>query len=202
MFLTYGGKIVSSIGERIKEIRSEHGLTQQQFADSISVSRPFISRVESNKEIPSDSLVKLIGVLYHYRYEWLKCGEGKKNASPLPYKELQEQIGDPEMWSLLLGNGNKQDYSLCFSVLANILQRPNIKEGSRHFYIEQIKMILISVDFFIKNSVSVSEISSLSVHEEMELQKKLKSEFFTNFDKYISAAVQALKEEDLDAREE
>lgn len=189
---------MTTIGERIKEIRSERGLTQQQFADSISVSRPFISRVESNKEIPSDSLIKLIGVLYHYKYEWIKEGEGKKASSRLPYKELQAQILNPEIWNLLLKNKNKEDYSLCFSVLANILQCPNIKEGSRHFYIEQIKMILISVDYFLKNSVSVSENFSFSLPEEMELQKKLKSEFIMNFDKYISAALQALQEENLD----
>lgn len=193
---------MASIGERIKEIRTERGLTQQQFADSISVSRPFISRVESNKEVPSDSLIKLIGVLYHYRYEWLKSGEGKKNASPLPYKGLQEQIVNPEIWSLLLENGNNHDYSLCFSVLANLLQHPDIKEGSRHFYIEQIKMILISVDFFLKNTISLGGVLSLSIYEEMEWQKKLKSEFFTNFDKYISAAVQALEEKNLDIKEE
>ena len=54
---------MGTLGHRIKEIRSEQSLTQQQFADSISVSRPFISRVEADKENPSDSLLKLISAI-------------------------------------------------------------------------------------------------------------------------------------------
>lgn len=83
---------MASLGERIKEIRKEQNLTQQQFADSISVSRPFVSRVESNKENPSDSLLKLIGATYHVKYIWLKTGMGNKQETAQPYKEFQTKI--------------------------------------------------------------------------------------------------------------
>ena len=46
-----------SIGEKIKEIRKRNNMTQQQFAESIGISRPHLSKIESNKENASDSVL-------------------------------------------------------------------------------------------------------------------------------------------------
>lgn len=67
---------MDGLGERIHAIRKSRNLTQQQFADQLSVSRPFISRIESGKESPSDSLLKLISLQFDVSYEWLTNGKG------------------------------------------------------------------------------------------------------------------------------
>lgn len=41
---------MDTIGERIRFIRKKNGLKQEEFAKDLSVSRSFISRIESNKE--------------------------------------------------------------------------------------------------------------------------------------------------------
>ena len=41
------------IGKRIKEIRMSLGYTQQQFADSVDISKPMVSYIESGKKTPS-----------------------------------------------------------------------------------------------------------------------------------------------------
>ena len=64
-----------SIGEKIKEIRKRNNMTQQQFAESIGISRPHLSKIESNKENASDSVLKLISELYNVPYEQLSKGE-------------------------------------------------------------------------------------------------------------------------------
>ena len=39
------------IGKRIKEIRMSLGYTQQQFADSVDISKPMVSYIESGKRL-------------------------------------------------------------------------------------------------------------------------------------------------------
>ena len=39
------------IGKRIKEIRMSLGYTRQQFADSVDISKPMVSYIESGKRL-------------------------------------------------------------------------------------------------------------------------------------------------------
>ncbi len=66
----------NSIGIRIKTIRTQKGLTQTKFADELCVSRPFISNVERNINIPSKSLIKLISITFNINEDWIKTGVG------------------------------------------------------------------------------------------------------------------------------
>lgn len=189
---------MDTLGQRIKEIRNEQLLTQQQFAESISVSRPFISRVEAGKEKPSDSLLKLISATYNVKFDWLKTGSGDRQSKPLPYVELQNQILNSETLKLLLKNGNEKNYSFCLSVLMSILQNPKVEAGSRLFYIEQIKMILVSIDYYLKNTIVSGESYNYSRQEELELQNMLQREFLANIQTYTENAIRAKRECDLD----
>lgn len=190
---------MGTLGHRIKEIRSEQSLTQQQFADSISVSRPFISRVEADKENPSDSLLKLISAIYNVKYNWLKTGTGEKQSKRLPYTELQNQILNSETLDLLLKNGNEKNYSFCLSVLMSILQNPKVETGSRLYYMEQIKMILVSIDYYLKNTIVSDESFNYSLQEELEMQSMLHREFLANIQTYMENATRSKKECGLDA---
>lgn len=49
-----------SIGERILEIRSEQGLTQQEMADRLSVTRQAVSRWERGEAAPGIDVLRLI----------------------------------------------------------------------------------------------------------------------------------------------
>ncbi len=45
--------MVSSIRNRVKELRNERGWTQQQLADAVGVSRQSINSIERNRYVPS-----------------------------------------------------------------------------------------------------------------------------------------------------
>lgn len=62
---------MEGMGERIRELRKTHKLTQEQFSKQIGVARPQISKVENGKEGLSKPAVKLICVLYGISEEWL-----------------------------------------------------------------------------------------------------------------------------------
>lgn len=68
---------MDTIGERIRFIRKKNGLKQEEFAKDLSVSRSFISRIESNKEKASDTVLKLMSLQYKVNLRWITNGIGK-----------------------------------------------------------------------------------------------------------------------------
>lgn len=67
-----------SLGERIKEIRKDNSITQNEFAQRMLVSASYISKVEAGKEQPSEIFLKLMSLEFGISLEWLKNGEGFK----------------------------------------------------------------------------------------------------------------------------
>lgn len=58
MIAEHKGSISMDIGERIKELRIERGLTQEELADRAELSKGFISQVERNITSPSISTLE------------------------------------------------------------------------------------------------------------------------------------------------
>lgn len=67
---------MSTIGERIKEIRKRKGYTQQRFADELGLKQNTIATYEMNKTTPSDRTILDICQKFRIREEWLRTGEG------------------------------------------------------------------------------------------------------------------------------
>ena len=63
--------------DRIKKIRKELDLTQQEFAEKIGIKRNTIANYETGRNDPVDSVVYLICREFNVRVEWLRTGEGK-----------------------------------------------------------------------------------------------------------------------------
>lgn len=138
---------MSTIGERIKKIRTDLSMTQKDFAEKISVSRPFISRVESNKETPSDTLIKLISFTFDVSYKWIRFGVGEKNEPKnIPKTENFLNIRDnAEFMSALLGTNNynkTRTFSHAVSILSNIFQNDKIKDYSDVYFQQKVIMYL------------------------------------------------------------
>ena len=67
---------MDTIGSRMKFIRKKEGLKQADFAKRVLVSASYISKVESNKETPSDIFTKLVSLEFGISYTWIKDGIG------------------------------------------------------------------------------------------------------------------------------
>ena len=50
-------------GIRIKQVRKELGITQDQFAETLGVTREVINRWESGKQEPSETIVKFVDLI-------------------------------------------------------------------------------------------------------------------------------------------
>ena len=55
---------IERLGQRIAEVRRKHGMTQQQLADRLAISRVAVSHVESSLSVPSERTVTLIAGLF------------------------------------------------------------------------------------------------------------------------------------------
>lgn len=77
---------VETIGSRIRELRKDLHLTQKQFAEKIGITQAHLSGVESDKDNPSDSVLRIICNEFNIGGRWLKLGEGEK-AQPFMSKE-------------------------------------------------------------------------------------------------------------------
>lgn len=63
--------------DRIRKIRRDLDLTQQEFADRIGVKRGAIANYEIGRNVPTDSVVSLICREFGVNEEWLRDGTGE-----------------------------------------------------------------------------------------------------------------------------
>ena len=65
------------MNERIEAVRKAQGLTQEQFAEKINLSRNYLWMLENGSRVPSDRTIKDICDKFGVCEEWLRTGEGE-----------------------------------------------------------------------------------------------------------------------------
>ena len=63
--------------DRVKYLRKCLGKTQEDFSNSLNVSRAMIASIELYRQNPTDGLKKLLREILNVRYNWLMDGDGK-----------------------------------------------------------------------------------------------------------------------------
>ena len=79
--------------DRIKKIRVDKGLTQEQFASSLKTSRSNIAGYETGTRCPSDAVISLICRVFNVSETWLLTGEGEAYIEMSREDELMEWVG-------------------------------------------------------------------------------------------------------------
>ena len=87
-----------NIGERIKALRTNKGLTQEEFAQAVSVVRSHISLVEAGKREPSELMIKsIISAFPDISAQWLRTGEGDMFQEASDKDQIVAMLGDLEL---------------------------------------------------------------------------------------------------------
>lgn len=63
--------------DRIKRVRKELALTQQEFADRLGIKRGGVANYEVGRNEPADSVISLICREFNINAQWLRDGTGK-----------------------------------------------------------------------------------------------------------------------------
>ena len=66
-----------TIGERIKKIRKEAGLTLDKFGERIGVKKASLSQIENGRNGASDQTIMMIAREFGVSEDWLRTGEGE-----------------------------------------------------------------------------------------------------------------------------
>jgi len=67
-----------SIGGRIKEVRTEIGISQKKFGEGIGIADSYVSEIESGNKVPSLTILLAIAFKYGVNIDWLESGKGAK----------------------------------------------------------------------------------------------------------------------------
>lgn len=78
--------------ERLKTLRKELGLTQQEFSDRLGIQRSTYSKYELGTNIPTSAVINLICDRCHVSENWLRTGEGPMFVDISPADELARLI--------------------------------------------------------------------------------------------------------------
>jgi transcriptional regulator with XRE-family HTH domain len=126
---------IKNFGDRIKYLRKAKFLKAKEFAESIKISPSYLSEIENNKKMPSESLLLLIGNIYNANKDWLQTGEGEmlSDTQPAPaipdirpkpaerhdYPDMSST--DTEVMQLVLAVLNTRDEILIEMARANLI---------------------------------------------------------------------------------
>lgn len=86
---------MSTIGKRIKQLRSEKNITQEQFGKIFGIVKSTVSLYESGKSTPDDDMKRKIARYFDVSLDYLMGNSDVKN----PYKDkpsLPEEFTSPE----------------------------------------------------------------------------------------------------------
>ncbi|MFP3041348.1 helix-turn-helix transcriptional regulator [Treponema primitia] len=75
-------KVDTSINNRLLEIRKAKGLTQEEFANRIKISRSMIASIEEGRREVKDHLISLVCFTFAANKHWIKTGEGTMFDNP------------------------------------------------------------------------------------------------------------------------
>ncbi len=83
-----------NIGDRLRIVRKELGLTMEAMGEQISTSQGHISAMEKGTKVISGRTIDLICMRFHVRKEWLTDGTGEMFADMTKDEEIAAFMGD------------------------------------------------------------------------------------------------------------
>lgn len=85
------------VKDRIKKLRKELDLTQQEFADRLGIKRGGIANYEIGRNEPADSVISLICREFHVNEHWLRDGAGDMFLEQTMDEQIASFIGRVQM---------------------------------------------------------------------------------------------------------
>lgn len=81
------------MNERLKKLRKELDMTQQEFAEGIGIKRNTMATYESGRNEPIDAVISLICTKYNVNENWLRTGEGEMFVEMSYNDEIAQFVG-------------------------------------------------------------------------------------------------------------
>ena len=161
---------MSTINERIRELRQYNDLTQKEFAQKIGISREYLCRLEAGNEKPVEKMLLLISVMFQVNYNWLLDGTGAMIRSDeiSLVSRIHDTVDNLEK-RINMGDPIKQDYMIsCVHSLSQIWD--NVSSDSESLVI--VEEMLTTVADITKLCKQFSDTHSFKAFSKLENCKK------------------------------
>lgn len=94
-----------SVGSRIKKLRTENKITQDNLAKILNVGKSTISQYENNINKPDIDMLKKIAEYFDVSLDWLMCRTDTRN--------ITEKLLDEKIAKIIEGLGSDVTHKLC-----------------------------------------------------------------------------------------
>jgi len=81
------------LNERLKQLRTALGLSQEAFGETVGVTKAAISRIEGGTNSLSDRMILSIVTQHNVNEEWLRTGQGEMFIELSKDEQIEEFIG-------------------------------------------------------------------------------------------------------------
>lgn len=81
------------MNERLKLLRKEFNLTQEEFGNRLGIKRNTVATYESGRNEPIDAVISLICREFCVREEWLRTGDGEMFKTISTYEKAYNRFG-------------------------------------------------------------------------------------------------------------
>lgn len=85
---------MTTIAERIKEVRKSEQLTQQKFAERIGIKQNTVAQYEMGRNVPIDAIITAICREFGINESWLRYGTGDMKAETTQKQKLTRFFAD------------------------------------------------------------------------------------------------------------
>lgn len=103
------------MNERIKQLRSRLGMTQQEFADKLGIKRGTLANYEIGRNEPIDAVISLICREFEVNEAWLRTGEGGD-------ENMFTKLDEDDRFSINLGKLSTTENQLAKNMLNAIAE--------------------------------------------------------------------------------
>lgn len=125
--------------EKIKEIRKELGLTQQEMADALSVSKQYLSKVENGLTELSKEKIILLCEKFNISVNWLLLNKGFMYLGEIEqYKGFKDSVGQ------LLNSNERLNLFCKYYIIINDVIKNKYKKATMEDILDVSKIIFIS----------------------------------------------------------
>lgn len=136
-----------NIGDRVKYIRKKNKLNQSQFASILGISQTHISKIESNKDIPSDKILRAISIEFSLNFDWLKSGEGEENVQSSSKEVLlKDSIRKAKLYLENCSDLEYMTFSSAILTLLRIWERITTQNGDQTAKLLTVSDMIETID--------------------------------------------------------
>lgn len=114
--------VIHLFGDRLKELRKEHNLTQEEIGNFCKVGKTTISNWENNITQPPFDIVKCLAQYFGVTIDYL-LNFNQEDADNM--KKLKTALKEAGMWDYNMDDMSREDFEKAMKILAMIKKDTN-----------------------------------------------------------------------------